>query len=634
MDNVSLAGATSHGQEAHAPASGFRQNLVAFARRHLDVCEQTSPRSIAQYLIVQPLFVRLLAVFALLVGAYFAVRFPLYGLTVGGSLWAIARSVGYLRLRLRAPGSVSAVIAITLYVAALAFLVIGVPSFAPYALILVLFGHAVCTLLCFPRRKTNNNIWLPARAVVYSCGALLTLWWPDLAWTLIAYVFALWLVRTAFRIAVGARLANAVTGRAQYHLKITASVLVVVVMAGAVFGSVYLRSLGNTVDDFYDYSEPIGEPGTLIRVADYDGPHPQELAVKRILFASTDSAGNPAIASGIIALPASRATTDTANAAALPLVLWEHGTNGLNPTCALSAGPAALDPQAFPALDHIVENQWAVVAPDFMSHANPQKSPYLVGIGQAQFALDSVRAAHSLTYTDLLPENDSTQTLPFTNDTVIWGHSQGGNAALWTAQYGQTYAPELTFSGTAALSPAAKPLELGLSLTTDSASAAVGIVVSYVLGAYSAAYPDVEANDHVTHNGMPIYQAFSQRCTNASAAGSIITALALNEQGNNVFTNFASDTALGARLVENSPTGPFPHPLFVGWGSEDEVISADLQHQYVDVLCAAGTNLTSIEYPGRTHMDVLHTDSPLPQNLSDWTTQRFAGTAPTSSCSQ
>ena len=38
--------------------------------------------------------------------------------------------------------------------------------------------------------------------------------------------------------------------------------------------------------------------------------------------------------------------------------------------------------------------------------------------------------------------------------TVVWGHSQGGHAALWTGQLAPTSAPELDIAGVAALAPA------------------------------------------------------------------------------------------------------------------------------------------------------------------------------------
>ncbi len=384
--------------------------------------------------------------------------------------------------------------------------------------------------------------------------------------------------------------------------------------------------MNNTVDDFYSSSQGDLPPaGTLLRIDDYRGPHPEELTVKRILFSSTYSTGEPTIASGFVALPTSYLASGSTSP--LPLVLWEHGTNGLESMCALSAGPAALDPQAFPAVDGIVEKQWAIVAPDFMSHTQPNRSPYLVGEGQAQFALDAVRAARSLNAAlELAHSEGATQEINFTRETVVWGHSQGGNAALWTSQFAASYAPEIHIAGTAALSPAALPLELGLHLTSESASAAVGIVVSYVLGSYSAAYPDVDPNDHVAHNALPIYGGFKSRCTNGAAAGSILTALALQQQSNDVFHNFGADTSLGKHLARNEPTGPFPSPLFIGWGSKDEVIASSLQNQYVEKLCASGTtSLTVHEYPERTHMDVLHADSDLPADLISWTDAVFSG---------
>jgi len=40
------------------------------------------------------------------------------------------------------------------------------------------------------------------------------------------------------------------------------------------------------------------------------------------------------------------------------------------------------------------------------------------------------------------------------DDTVVWGHSQGGHAALWTGILAPTYAPEIAILGVAAVAPA------------------------------------------------------------------------------------------------------------------------------------------------------------------------------------
>src|SRR3546814_2887094 len=48
---------------------------------------------------------------------------------------------------------------------------------------------------------------------------------------------------------------------------------------------------------------------------------------------------------------------------------------------------------------------------------------------------------------------------------AVWGESQGGHAALWTAIAARSYAPELTLVGTAAAAP---PTDLAANLREGS----------------------------------------------------------------------------------------------------------------------------------------------------------------------
>jgi hypothetical protein len=69
--------------------------------------------------------------------------------------------------------------------------------------------------------------------------------------------------------------------------------------------------------------------------------------------------------------------------------------------------------------------------------------PYLIGNGQAYSSLDAARAAKELDEVSLTEDQ-----------LVVWGHSQGDNAALWTGILADDDAPYLTIDGVAALAPA------------------------------------------------------------------------------------------------------------------------------------------------------------------------------------
>jgi Secretory lipase len=74
--------------------------------------------------------------------------------------------------------------------------------------------------------------------------------------------------------------------------------------------------------------------------------------------------------------------------------------------------------------------------------------PYLVGVSEARAVIDSVRAARSISGTD------------GGNRYAAWGHSQGGQAALFSGLIADSYAPELNLVGVAAAAPATNLITL------------------------------------------------------------------------------------------------------------------------------------------------------------------------------
>ena len=74
-----------------------------------------------------------------------------------------------------------------------------------------------------------------------------------------------------------------------------------------------------------------------------------------------------------------------------------------------------------PGLAEIIARGWVVVVTDYAVPNLDAPYPYMIGEGEARFGLDSVRAAKRI------PK------LKLEDRTVVWGHSQGRQSALWTA---------------------------------------------------------------------------------------------------------------------------------------------------------------------------------------------------------
>lgn len=249
-----------------------------------------------------------------------------------------------------------------------------------------------------------------------------------------------------------------------------------------------------------------------------------------------------------------------------------------------------------------------MVATDYAGMGTEGVSPYVIGTGQAYSALDSIRAAHQMTELDVSPH------------TVVWGHSQGGHAALWTGILAASYAPDLNIDGVAALSPATN-----LPAMTEAVQGQLGgsLGSAFMISAYSNTYDDVDIDHYVRAGARVQVREAATRCLSDPALlASIITSLPATQS---VFAVNPTSGPAGARLAENTPTEHIAAPLLVAQGTGDEVIPFSITNDWVAQRCAAGQHLEFVSYPDLTHMGVLQPDSPLPAKLITWTADRFAG---------
>ncbi|KRC60994.1 hypothetical protein ASE14_08570 [Agromyces sp. Root81] len=229
-----------------------------------------------------------------------------------------------------------------------------------------------------------------------------------------------------------------------------------------------------------------------------------------------------------------------------PVVAWAHGTTGFGTGCAPSLLDEPFVAGAMPDFDEALAAGWAIVATDYTGLGTDGSEPYLIGQGEARSVLDSVRAAQQLAAADLADE------------TVVWGHSQGGHAALWTGGLAPEYAPELDLVGVAAMAPASN---LPALLSGLSDSAAGGVFGSFALAAYAAQYPDVRANDYVRPGARIMMQSMQQRClTDPGTIVSIMTSVFSDQP---VWSKSPGEGALGARALQNVPVLPIEAPLLV-----------------------------------------------------------------------
>ena len=145
----------------------------------------------------------------------------------------------------------------------------------------------------------------------------------------------------------------------------------------------------------------------------------------------------------------------------------------------------------------------------------------------------------------------------------MWGHSQGGNSALFTAARAHSYAPELHLVATVASAPAAELVPL-LNETYNSTLA--WVIGPEVLTSWPATYPGLPVRPILTSAGYNNYKRIAQKCiTTAAAEGLIRNAIKQRFfNGNPVTSSPLEDDrpatdGTGAGAVPTSAGGREPH---------------------------------------------------------------------------
>jgi alpha-beta hydrolase superfamily lysophospholipase/uncharacterized membrane protein HdeD (DUF308 family) len=428
---------------------------------------------------------------------------------------------------------------------------------------------------------------------------VLVLSWPHITLLLLGFVFGFWLLFTG--IAYGIR---AVKAPHPWPRTVSAVVAVVVALALGAVG-LQLHYASPRAGPFYAAPTSVpARPGVLLRSQSYG--HSRHARAWRILYTSTRSDRTPAIASGIVVV------ADNAPAGPRPVVAWAHDTTGITSDCA----PSVLDGYGgVPALDQVLARGWAVVAPDYTGLGTAGPHPYLIGQGEGRSVLDAVRAAKQI------------KGLSLADQTVVWGHSQGGHAALWTGMLAPSYAPDAHIAGVAALAP---PSDLSAFVRNLAVARGGSAFASYVVRAYEEAYPDVRLNDYIRPTARIEVREMAGRCLAGSKmALSVLSTMMFDKT---IWRADPAGGALGARLRENTPTGHIAAPLLIAQGEADPLVLTRAQSAYALAMCHSGQPVEYRKYPGEDHDGLVADGSPLIPDLLKWTQNRFDHEPHTATC--
>lgn len=363
-----------------------------------------------------------------------------------------------------------------------------------------------------------------------------------------------------------------------------------------------------SLDAFYQVPSNVapGAPGSLVRIESLSTPGVDGRGW-RILFRSQDSQGHMTVSSGVVYAPAEVGSNRF-------IVAWAHGTIGLAPNCAPSR--QVTDTTISPWLNSMLEHGWVVTAPDYAG-AGGTGGPgvterYLIGAEQGRDLLNSVRAARNI------PEAGAGTRF------ALYGHSQGGQVALWSASLAPTYTPELTLVGVGAVSAVS---DIGSTLHEIWNSPLLGWLLGpFLVSPWTRYYSNLDANAILTPAGLNHYQEMAATNCITDLPPLLINPLMGDFLSRDPTTVPAWRTAL---LANQAPLLPKGVPAFIGHGLTDPLIYPGISAALVTRYCESGTTVAADWLPGVGHPDSAIHAAPA---YIQWLAGIIGGEPPPSDC--
>ncbi|MEU1429028.1 lipase family protein [Nocardia sp. NPDC005746] len=378
-----------------------------------------------------------------------------------------------------------------------------------------------------------------------------------------------------------------------------------------------VRPEETTLASFYEPAadQIPGTHGSVIQIRPLTGE--PALAGARnylLMYRSIDMQGNPVAVTGTLAVPDS-----TPPPGGWPLISWAHGTTGVADACA----PSRDTSPDFPAHDYTsmvrrVQERWvaagyAVAQTDYQGLGTPGPHGYLIGTAEQRAVTDMARAARQID-----PDIGTRW--------VAVGHSQGGQAAVFTDAQAQQWAPDLELLGAVALAPASHQ-GIGLQASQLATTAGVagtlapltGGAVSFlpliIRGAQTVA--EVDPVRFLTPRAQSMLDEADDRCIGQLRQSDSWGGLTADD----VFRRDGDTAALIRVLNENDPTAlSFTQPLLVLQGRADTTVPAPGTEAMVVQQRASGQPVQYHAYAGVDHRGVL--DASFDDALA-WVNRRF-----------
>ncbi|MEY2432280.1 MAG: hypothetical protein QOC92_2005 [Acidimicrobiaceae bacterium] len=340
---------------------------------------------------------------------------------------------------------------------------------------------------------------------------------------------------------------------------------------------------------------PAGQPGQVVKVEAVPATNLHG-TLSRVMYHSRSVQNHDIVVTGLIAVPSTPPPVG-----GFPVISWAHGTTGLADSCAPSLAPDGYAGLA----NQLLDIGYVVVGTDYEGLGTPGRHPYIVGESEARGTLDIVRAARSL------------DVVHASNRYLVWGHSQGGHAAMFALHIADTWMPELHLVGVVAGAP---PSQFGFLYLLLQNSPFKHYLLMTAAG-INAGYGDQAAplDAVLTPTGIDAVSAVDAGCADAVAT---VTAGRATSDLVKADPNTVPDWA--KLLKDNDPgqfTAPANEPLLIIQGGNDEQIPVIASQLMFDQLCKIGQVEQRWVYPGQSHAGVV---GPSFGDMLTWIADRFS----------
>ena len=344
-------------------------------------------------------------------------------------------------------------------------------------------------------------------------------------------------------------------------------------------------------------------PGTLLKVERETNTSLYTLApnlsLSRFMYQSKSSNGTLVPVSGYVLWPyMARDYGD-----GLPVVVWAHGTSGINDECA----PSNIQNlwHHFQAPYQLALLGYVVVATDYAglgvgadASGNVIIHEYLNGIAQANDIAYSISAAKEA-FSEL------------SRRFVVLGSSEGG-LAVWGFAERSVSNPIDGYLGTIALSPVTRVLDLPATEPT------IPLLILMIAPSLSINHPDFAPEQIFTPEGLQSLESYVslKGCNTVLFNIQSTGILKDNWQKNKAIQDYQESAAVGGKLISG--------PMLIIQGSVDPIVYPESVTNAVNETVRVNSS-TSIEYhilPHVSHAPAMYAGL---QIYIDWIAARFSG---------